>query len=892
MPQAEESTASATLSGRELALKRRKAMALHGKSAFVKTAAARHEASPRQTAAAITRTPVNTGSFAPAAAISTAGDITPPGRQTARARREALSLAGKAAQKPSSTRPSGRVRPAPAAQHSEAPAYHTVAAGTTSGDCDCKGEPCDCNDTDRTPAAAPAPSRSTVKPAVNTMSKGRALARARREALAQNGKAGLVRAAHLARAAAVMPDQDWQAAMNGGYSGRQVAMQRRKVRALSGHGAARSSAKPRPSGRTKARLEIPAPPKVEQGHTLAGRPVTGTMVERTKKVTGNEPGACREITGTEYIGTELFERQCATRPEPGPSKVGVSTTTREHKVTGTEVGRSKHVTGDELGACRGITGTEYLAVERYEEFCETKPVTPPQKVGVAPTPKGKAVTGTQVGRSPRVTGDEAGSNRALTGTGYALPASADPAPEKVAVTRTGQGGTVTGTSVGQSERVTGDEPGACRSVTGTEYLAADAFRAQCAATPPATPHKVSVMLSHGQQTVSGTEVGRSRKVTGDESGSCREISGTQYYTASDFGDLCGVTGPRKVGSMPTLGGRTVTGTEVSHNPKMTGDDKGGCKPVTGTDYVSAEQLKAVCADRTPVSAVDKVSVDKTWRGQAITGSPVGRGPKVTGDESGGCAPISGTPYIGRSQYGQFCETPSVSAQEALIPSSALISATTVTGDRPGAGGSVMTGDERGACEPVSGTPYVGVDNMVSQCMTSGRFVSRAQSWDEPARPPAPADFSIQSPARVAQERRSDAITGSICNNERITGPVNKATGLITGTPEFRHRDTQTHQVEQEDLVAAARRLTGEGSQAGTRITGDAWDSASRVTGTEGASSLARNMSMRGQPRGEAASARRFREVVEHPPAPESRITGSAGNFGKGALVTLSGGARG
>jgi hypothetical protein len=400
------------------------------------------------------------------------------------------------------------------------------------------------------------------------------------------------------------------------------------------------------------------------------------------------------------------------------------------------------------------------------------------------------------------------------------------------------------------------------------------------------------MLSHGQQPVSGTGVGRSSKVTGDEPGSCREISGTQYYTASDFADLCSATGPRKVGSMQTLGGRSVTGTEVSHNPKMTGDDKGGCKPVTGTDYVSAEQLKPVCADSTPVSAVEKVSVDKTWRGQAITGSPVGRGPKVTGDESGGCAPISGTPYIGRSQYGQFCETPSVSAQEARIPSSALISATAVTGDRPGAGGSVMTGDERGACEPVSGTPYVGTDNMVSQCMTSGRFVSRAQSWDEPARPPAPADFSIESPARVARERRGDEITGSIYSNERITGPVNKATGLITGTPEFRHRDAQSQQVEQEALAAAAQRLTGEGSQAGTRITGDAWDSSSRVTGTEGASSLARNMSMRGQPRGEGANARRFREVVEHPPAPESRITGSSGNYGKGALVTLSGGARG
>jgi hypothetical protein len=35
----------------------------------------------------------------------------------------------------------------------------------------------------------------------------------------------------------------------------------------------------------------------------------------------------------------------------------------------------------------------------------------------------------------------------------------------------------------------------------------------------------------------------------------------------------------------------------------------------------------------------------------------------------------------------------------------------------------------------------------------------------------------------------------------------------------------------------------------------------------------------------------FREI-ERLEVPESRITGSAGNSGKGALVTLSGGARG
>jgi hypothetical protein len=59
-------------------------------------------------------------------------------------------------------------------------------------------------------------------------------------------------------------------------------------------------------------------------------------------------------------------------------------------------------------------------------------------------------------------------------------------------------------------------------------------------------------------------------------------------------------------------------------------------------------------------------------------------------------------------------------------------------------------------------------------------------------------------------------------------------------------------------------LTGEGSQAGRAITGDAWDAMSKVTGTEGASSLSRNPSARGNPRGMGMGAAIFREVVEHP----------------------------
>jgi hypothetical protein len=884
-------------------------MALHGKTGATKTASvmSAKPAAPRvNPAAAAASGPGKVpaaGSVPDAAIMAQArAAVAANGRSASRARREALSTSGKAALQPAVSRPSGRVRQKPQLDTAFTPAAVVEVSAKGCG-CGCNGAKGGCGDKQPSagmmPAVALSSASDVLKKAIEPT--GRALARARRAALSQDGKAGLRRVAQATKIASTMPGQDWQAAIAKGATGHQLSRQHRIVQSLVGRTDADKSA--HPSGRMRPRVAMPAPAKVEEGHTLSGHGVTGTMVERSKKVTGNEPGSCRTITGTEYIGAEQYDTLCSTRPAPAPAKVGVSHTVGERKVTGTEVGRSANVTGDEPGNCRGITGTEYLAAERYDEMCSSRPAPSPAKVASFDTSKGKVVTGTSVTRSDKVTGNESGSNRSISGTEYVKPVGGAAAPEKVAMSHTSHGKAVTGTAVGHASKVTGDENGSCRGITGTEYLAQEQFTTLCSTTAPEAPRKVSVMSSRGNQPVSGTEVGRSSKVTGDEPGSCLSITGSQYYTSGSFGALCDAAAPKKVATMQTLSGRTLTGTEVGRSPKVSGDEMGGCKSVTGTEYIGADQQKAVCAVSTPVAPVAKVAVDQTWRGQPVTGSYVGRSGRVTGDESGGCSPISGTPYIGRGQYNAFCEAPALQAQEAVIRTSAVIPATAVTGDRPGAGGSVMTGDERGACEVVSGTPYVGVDNATPQCATSGRFVSRANTWVETARAPAPLDFSIVAPARAAQQRQFNDVTGAVYNSERITGPSNKASGLITGTPEFRHRDVVPMRVavpvtaaeSQAENASAASRLTGEGSQAGRPITVDSWNALGKVTGTEGVSSLSRNPSERGNPRGMGMNATRFREI--EPPVvpsvvPDSRITGSSGNTGKGSLVTLSGGARG
>jgi hypothetical protein len=120
MTQATDSTASATLSGRELALKRRKAMALHGKAGTVKAASVSRPSARRMNpASAVMNAPVAASSAAasPAAASHNVQPALAPGaaasdaRSVSRARRQAMSTSGRAALGSTASRPSGRVRP-------------------------------------------------------------------------------------------------------------------------------------------------------------------------------------------------------------------------------------------------------------------------------------------------------------------------------------------------------------------------------------------------------------------------------------------------------------------------------------------------------------------------------------------------------------------------------------------------------------------------------------------------------------------------------------------------------------------------------------------------------------------------------------------------------------
>jgi len=700
------------------------------------------------------------------------------GRTLSRSRRQAMSRGGKAGVGlPSKDKPGAR--PATMARVESAPASLT---NSSAGSSAVSGNDCGCIHAAEQPTLDAVCSIIEADP--SSPSSVRQLCQERRRELSNQGKP----AKSTSSARQSGPRRNGNKARAGnGLSGRAAAQARREELCVNGRG---DSPACRPTGRVRTTAAAPA--KVEEGSTLRGTLVTGTQVERSGKVTGIETGSCRAITGTEYIGTEQYAQLCTTIPSSAPAKVSTSSTSRGQRVSGTDVGLSVQVTGEEHGACKSITGTEYISSEQFESFCSTKPTPGPAKVGVSATRAG--------------------------------------------------------------------------------------------------------------QLVSGTEVGRSTKVTGDEPGACLKLTGIQYSQSNMSGSVCQGTGvPHKVSVMSTAREHPVTGTNVAAGAVVTGSEYGACSNVTGTEYAGLEQYQG--CNREPILTPEKTKVLRTWHDQALSGMTVEHNPKVTGDEYGGCQPISGTEYIGPGQYAEFCMADDVAASRERVATRHGAAGASMTGVRQSAENKV-TGKARGEAQRLSGTPYSdGVQHSLSGAVGMSQHhlargpVDRNKLTVGSAAAPVQSNFSIVSPARSAQASQLSRVTNaSFSTQGRITGPVNLATGLVSGTPEFRYRDDNTAALpaakEPAPVIEPVSRVTGEGREAGFTITGAVWQRGRSTTGTEGTSARRRNPTLRGDQRSMVAMQVPAMKDREHLQVPPSKVTGSSGNAATGSTITYSGGARG
>ncbi len=456
---------------------------------------------------------------------------------------------------------------------------------------------------------------------------------------------------------------------------------------------------------------------------------------------------------------------------------------------------------------------------------------------------------------------------------------------KVGASKTSHGQTVTGTMVGRNDNVTGDEASTCRDITGAEYMGADTYQAFCQTSPASSFNRVGSSETGSGNPITGSQVGRSSRVTGDEPGGCITVTGSEYIGAGQAKEFCGGSPARQSllqSSARNKDGSRITGDSVGRATRVTGDETGADRQLTGTQYERG-------SDDLP-SAITGQS--DCFAGGSVTVSMMGRSQQVTGAEPGTCKTLTGTPYAGSDQYDEFCDAGEAGAAASRLMKDPSRAGAPMTGLQPSVGG-IMTGDSRGACGSISGTPYLGRDQLEAgfpeyQADTDPEALAAIASAAQKA-------FSIQSPARAAQlaTATGEAISGSSYQRGTITGPFGKASNVVTGANDASfERLPETVVNHRPDTInnRPVSRITGEGMEAAHKITGDDWDRGDLVTGTEGTSSVKRNQTKRGQSNRSMAMTRANRnEDLRLPPSP---VTTGSGNTERGALVTYSGGARG
>jgi len=780
----------ATKTTRELSLERRRALSTTGKSALGNAANESARPSgvikPKKAAPSIARTAATPRSSLSTISTSSAGKIaaTPAvvSRQASRKRRLAMSSGGKAKLVSADRTRSTEMNAA------SAPAVTSISKSAEGCGCGCGGKKTECKtkmaDATRTPLSS-GRAKTTFTKNKNQMlnkSTARLASLARREAMSQRGKAGVSKGG--------MSEAQTARAGNPGLSARELSQAVREQRSKNGGAGKKSSGpcgKQRPAkANANTGAAQDAPWKVGASETVDGQTVTGTMVGRVANMTGDEPSTCRGITGTEYLGADIFRNFCESDAKaPTAKKVNVTSTSHGNSVSGNRMGRGLNVTGNEQGTCKNVTGDEYISAEQSQAYCGELASKSPRKVSMVETMKGKSLTGNNVGRSESVTGNESGMSHSLTGSQYTQPESIGNAPSKVGLSETLRGGRVTGTTVGRRERMTGDEAGSCRNVTGDDYVGKEQFSGFCS---------------------------------------------TDFNAPTD----------RKVGESTTGNGISVTGTMTGRTESVTGNEPGTCKAVTGT------------------------------------------------------------PYSGTSQSGNFCHAEDAAMVNERNRGLRSTPAMPLTGIQPGVGG-VMTGADKGACEPISGTPYVGADQFANACPATAA-TSASSDYPQPIGGYAVGQqFSVNTPSGgAAGAAGSTGVTGNQSERGNITGPFGMANGKVTGTEDARFGKENVNAVAMrpEPVVQVdgrnKTRISGEGQDAGLNITGDDWGRGKHVTGTEGMSSTKRNPTIRANNSMDAmqemaAIAKKRNEEVA---LPTSKVTGGSGNTDKGSLITYSGGARG
>jgi hypothetical protein len=272
-------------------------------------------------------------------------------------------------------------------------------------------------------------------------------------------------------------------------------------------------------------------------------------------------------------------------------KVGFTRTNGGLVVSGSLVRSKIRVTGDEAGASIVVTGE---ADQRLEDDLTQRQAAPPPPVSRAANPHGASVFSRRAQRASSI--------------------------------ETSQGGLpVTGTALGTSSRVTGDEALVRSAVTGNQYVAPE--RGKTADTgariDPVTGSKVSIGVSHGNQRITGISVEADQRVTGDDAPVCTCITGSQYSAspatpAPQRERGFSIRSPHHVAQQRAANSTDITGSFANGADKVTGNHEFVFRPRNQEGDAKAGRMRLTGEGGTT--------------GARITGSAWGEQSNVTGTE--------------------------------------------------------------------------------------------------------------------------------------------------------------------------------------------------------------------------------------------------------------------
>ncbi len=224
-------------------------------------------------------------------------------------------------------------------------------------------------------------------------------------------------------------------------------------------------------------------------------------------------------------------------------------------------------------------------------------------------------------------------------------------PPKVTESKSYAGHKVTGVRIGQKENVTGNEHGAALQVTGDQYIGRESGY-----NPREGGIKVGASKTPAGQVMTGSQVRSKINITGDESNPALRISGDSDQELIDDllqrkeqGSYSQMQFPRQNNphgytfGATTWGDQHVTGLDIEHNLRVTGDEQGLCDAITGTPYVGPNQFQTSCSAENEEKTERRIS-SKLASANFISGDVLSSANHVTGTQRGSEYNITGTPY--------------------------------------------------------------------------------------------------------------------------------------------------------------------------------------------------------------------------------------------------------